>query len=150
VAVWGNNSESVFIDLHLARIGDRPALEVIDDTDWVQNVLGAKVADRAGEIFQLRGTMPAGSVAQAIIATVHSIITPTPYERWFAAAAVSNGSYGVPRGLVFGFPLITPDGKTWSIVEGLYLDEFARERLAANVAEIEHETSAVTDLLGAI
>jgi malate dehydrogenase len=150
VVVWGNNSECAFIDLHPARIGERPALEVINDPDWVRDVLGPTIANRGGEIFQMRGTMPAGSIAQAILATIRSIVTPTPFERWFSACVVSDGSYGVPRGLVFGFPLVTADGRGWSIARDHYLDEIARQRLAANVAELEHETSAVSDLLGAI
>lgn len=150
VTVWGNNSESAFIDVHPARIGERPALEVINDPHWVEHVLGPTIAGRNDEIFRLRGAMPAGSIAQAILGTVRSIVTPTPYERWFCAGVVSDGSYEVPRGLVFGFPLITADGKDWSIVPNHYLDETARQRIAANVAEIQHEATAVNDLLGTI
>jgi malate dehydrogenase len=150
VAVWGNNSDSVYIDLHAALVGDHPALEVINDPEWVNHVLGPMIAGRADEIYGLRESMPAGSIAQAILGTVRSITTPTPFGRWFAAGVVSDGSYEVPRGLVFGFPLFTADGRTWSIVENCYLDEAARQRIAANVAELEHETTAVNDLLGRI
>ena len=127
-----------------------PALEVINDPRWVDHVLGPTIAGRANEIYRLRGNMPAGSIAQAILGTVRSIITPTPFGRWFAAGVVSDGSYEVPRGVVFGFPLQTADGKTWSIVPNLYLDETGRRRIAANVAEIQHEATAVNDLLGTI
>ncbi|MGO9465903.1 MAG: hypothetical protein ACLQVF_17315, partial [Isosphaeraceae bacterium] len=99
---------------------------------------------------KVRGTTPAGAVAQAILGTIRSITTPTPFDRWFAAGVVSNGSYGVPRGLVFGFPLFTTDGKNWSIVEGLYVDEVTRARIAANVAELEHEATVVSHLVGAL
>lgn len=150
VTVWGNNSESALVDLHPALIGERPALEVIDDRDWVDRVLGPTIAARNDELYRLRGAMPAGSIAQAILGTVRSITMPTPYERWFCAGVVSDGSYEVPRGLVFGFPLITADGENWSIVPNLYLDENARQRIAANVAEIHHEASAVNELLGTI
>ena len=150
VTVWGNNSESAFIDLRPALIGERPALEAIGDPHWVEDVLGPALVGRNDEIFRLRGTMPAGSVAQSILGTVRSITSPTPYERWFCAGVVSDGSYEVPRGLVFGFPLVTADGQTWSIVPNHYLDETARQRIAANVAEIQHETTAVSDLLGSI
>jgi malate dehydrogenase len=150
VSVWGNNSETAFIDLKPARIGDRPALEAINDDDWVKSVLIPTIARRPDEIFRFKGTMPAGSIAQAILTTVRSITTPTPFERWFNAGVVSDGSYEVPRGLVFSFPLITADGKDWSIVPNYYLDEAARASLAVNIAEIEHEASAVSDLLGAI
>jgi malate dehydrogenase len=150
LVVWGNNSESALIDLHAARIGDRPALEVLHDPDWVKNVLGPSVANRPREIAELRGTMPAGSIAQAILTTIHSIVTPTAFGHRITAAVVSDGSYAVPRGLVFGFPLVTADGQTWTIAQNQYLDEPARQRIAANVAELQHETSAVSDLLGAI
>ncbi len=150
VAVWGNNSESALIDLHPALIGDRPALEVINDAHWVEHVLGPSIAGRNDDIYRLRGAMPAGAIAQAILGTVRSIVTPTPFERWFCAGVVSDGSYEVPRGLIFGFPLTTADGQTWSIVPNCYLDETARQRIAANVAEIQHETTAVNDVLGAI
>jgi hypothetical protein len=69
---------------------------------------------------------------------------------WFCAGVVADGSYEVPHGLVFGFPLTTWDGKTWSIVPSCYLDEASRQRIAANVTEIQHETTAVNDVLGAI
>jgi malate dehydrogenase len=150
VTVWGNNSESALIDLHPAIIGDRPALEVINDRHWVDQVLVPTITGRNDEIYRLRGAMPAGSIAQAVLGTVRSIITPTPFERWFCAGVVSDGSYEVPRGLVFGFPLTTADGQTWSIMPNCYLDEAARQRIQANVAEIQHEASAVNDVLGAI
>lgn len=150
VTVWGNNSESLLIDLRPALIGERPALEMINDPAWVEDVLGPTVAGRNDEIYRLRNAMPAGSIAQAILGTVRSIVTPTPYERWFCAGVVSDGSYEVPRGLVFGFPLTTADGTTWSIVPNCYLDEIARQRIASNVAEIQHEATAVNDVLGAI
>jgi malate dehydrogenase len=150
LVVWGNNSESALIDLHAARIGDRPAQEVIDDPDWVKNVLGPTVANRAREIAELRGTMPAASIAQAILTTMRSIVTPTAFGHRIAAAVVSDGSYEVPRGLVFGFPLVTADGQTWTIAQNQYLDEPARERIAANVAELQHEASILPEILGAI
>ncbi len=150
VGVWGNNSENAFLDLRPARIGDQPALKVINDELWVKKVLAPTLANRPDEIFRLKGNMPAGSIAQAILSTVRSIVTPTRFEHWFNAGVVSDGSYEVPHGLVFGFPLITADGKTWSIVPNYYLDEDARAALALNIAELEHERSAVSDLLGAI
>ncbi len=104
VAVWGNNSESAYIDLNAAMVEDRPALDVIQDPQWVSN-LGSTIARRTEEIYRLAGMMPAGSIAQAILGTVRSITSPTPYGRVFSAGVVSDGSYDVPRGLVFGFPL---------------------------------------------
>ena len=150
VTVWGNHSRTAYVDLRNARVGERPALELIGDPDWIKNVMEPAVVGRDREILAIRGTTPAGSVSQAILGTIRSLTTPTPFDRWFAAGVVSDGSYGVPRGLVFGFPVLTPDGRIWSIVEGLYIDKVAGERIAANVAELEHEAAAVSHLLGKI
>jgi malate dehydrogenase len=148
LTVWGNNSENVFVDLRNARIRNQPALEVIRDTAWTREVLEPAIADRAREIIRLTGGSPAGSAAQAILTTIRAITAPTPFEHWFGAGVLSDGSYGVPRGLVFGFPLSTADGKTWSISQGHYLDELAHHRIARNVAELELEASSVSHLLG--
>jgi malate dehydrogenase len=148
VIVWGNNSESIHIDLRHARANGRAVLQAINDANWQAKVLEPAIAARGREILDVRGSTPAGSVAQAILGTIRAITTPTPFERWFAASVISDGSYGVPRGLVFGFPLLTPDGKTWSIVDDLYVDQHTRDRIAANVAELEGEAAAVSHLLG--
>ncbi len=150
VTVWGNHSKTAYVDISNAWVGEKPALDVINDRNWVREVMEPTVVMRDREIFKVRGTTPAGAVAQAILGTIRSITTPTPFDRWFAAGVVSDGSYGVPRGLVFGFPLITADGRNWSIVEGLYVDEVARARIAANVAELEHEATVVSHLVGAL
>lgn len=148
VTVWGNNSREAYVDLHNARVNDKPALEAIDDRAWIKQVMEPAVAGRGREVLRVRGSAPAGSVAQAILGTIHAVTTPTPFDGWFNAGVISNGCYGVRRGLVFGFPLATTDGRNWSIVESLYVDEYAQERIAANVAELEREANAVSHLLG--
>jgi malate dehydrogenase len=148
VTAWGNHGPSLFADCHNARIGDRPAPEVIRDPDWVRNDFEPGVARRGRVLLDLRRASPAASGAQAILATIRSLITPTPFEQWFSAAVTSDGSYGVPRGLVFGFPLRTEDGVNWSIVQSLYLDNYAQSRIAVNVAELEREAAVVADLFG--
>jgi malate dehydrogenase len=150
VIAWGNHSPSVYPDFHNAFIDDRPAHEVIRDPEWVRRTFEPTVCGRSQQILETRGASAAASAAQAIIGTVRSITTPTPYEHRFSAAVVSDGSYGIPRGLVFGFPLRTEDGQSWSIVPGLYHDDHGLERLAQNVAELEQEATVVTDLLGSI
>jgi malate dehydrogenase len=148
VTAWGNHSSSVYPDFHNAFIDDRPAFETITDREWVRTAFEPTVRGRGQQLFKARGAAPAGSAAQAIIGTLRSIVTPTPYDRHFGAAVVSDGSYGVPRGLIFGFPLRTEDGKSWSIVQGLYHDDYALGRLAQNVAELEQEAAIVTGFLG--
>ena len=75
-------------------------------------------------------------------------MTPTSFQRSFGAGVVSDGSYGVPAGLVFGFPLRTEDGRTWSIVQNLYQDEFAKTCLQVSAAELQHEAALATRFFG--
>ncbi|HKM53470.1 MAG TPA: malate dehydrogenase [Isosphaeraceae bacterium] len=148
LTVWGNNSETAYVDLQNARVGNKPALQVISEPDWYWKVLEPTISGRFHKALRIGGATPAGSAAQAIMMTIRAITTPTPFEHWLGAGVLSDGSYGVPRGLVFGFPLITSDGKSWSVAQGLYLDAHAHERIAQNIAELEHEASAVSHLLG--
>ena len=150
VVAWGRHGPTIYPDFHNAQIDNRPAPEVIDDPHWVRTVFEPSARERGRQILRVRGSSPAASAAQAIIGTVRSLITPTPLGNRFSAAVVSDGSYGVPRGLIFSFPLRTEDGKTWSIVPGLYHEDYALERLAQNVAELEQEAAIVTDLLGTV
>ncbi|HEY1785839.1 MAG TPA: malate dehydrogenase [Pirellulales bacterium] len=139
VTVWGNHSEKIYVDFHNSFIDDRPAGQIITDPAWARDVLEPTVAKRERQIQQLRGSTPAETAVQAILGTIRSISTPTPLRGRFGAAVISDGSYGVPRDLVCGLPLRTEDGLSWSIVEGLYLDEYAETRLAENVEELERE-----------
>jgi malate dehydrogenase len=147
VTAWGNHSPSVFIDVHNAWIGERPADEVINDPEWFQTVFEPQVSGRGQALLDVRGASPAASAAQAILGTVRSITKPTPYERWFSAAVHSDGSYGVPRGLIFGFPLRTEDGQTWSVTQRHYLDRHAQERIAQNIAELEYEAVVAAEFM---
>ncbi|HEX4131027.1 MAG TPA: malate dehydrogenase [Pirellulales bacterium] len=139
VTIWGNHGEQVYADAHNAFIGDTPAWQVIRDPAWMQEALQAHVRGRSAEIFRLHSASPAATAAQAILGTVRSLSTPTPPGHYFSAAVASDGSYGVPKGLVFGFPLRTDDGHMWSIAQELYLDEFAESQIAANIEQIEQE-----------
>ena len=149
LTVWGNTSENAFVDLKNARIGEAPANQVIRDPAWGHQVFDPALAEQFRGIVRSTGETPAGSSTQAILTTIRAITTPTPFEHWFAACVASDGSYyEVPRGLVFGFPLATSDGKSWTIPREHYLDPQARERIARNVAELELEALAVSDLMG--
>ncbi len=147
VTAWGDHGPSVFADFHNAWVGDRPAHEVIHDRDWVRDVFEPGVAGRGQVIHDVRGASPAASAAQAILGTVRSLTTPTPYGHWFSAGVVSDGSYGIPHGLVFSVPIRTDDGETWSVVQTHYLDGRAQARIAANAAELEQQAAIVSDFL---
>ena len=140
VTVWGNRSEKIYVDFHNAFIGDRPANKVILDPEWARKVLEPTVGRREEELFHLTGALPVGTATQAILGTIRSVSTPTPPGRRFGAGVRSDGSYGVPHGLIFGFPLRTEDGKSWSITEGMYMDEYADSRLEENIEELELES----------
>lgn len=147
VHVWGNHSASLLIDVHNAFIGETPAHKVITDNDWIRGPLHETVGHRSQEIAALRGTSPAGTAAQAILATIRAITTPTPFNRDFGASIFTDGTaYSIPADLVFGFPLRTEDGVNCSVVPGLYLDDWAQERIAANVAELEHEATVANEV----
>jgi malate dehydrogenase len=148
VIVWGNHSDLMYVDYHHAFIGKRPAHEVIQDIQWAHETLQKSVAHRTAEIDRLRGGTPVATAAQAILGTIHSITTPTPFEQRFGAAVCSDGSYGVPRGLIFGFPLRTEDGRQWQIEQGLYLDDFAQTKIDRNVAELEYEAVLAQEWFG--
>jgi malate dehydrogenase len=148
VTIWGNHSDTQYPDFQNARIGGRPAPEVITDHAWFAETFVPLVAKRGSAVIKARGASSAASAANAAIDSLRSLVTPTPGDDWFSAGVVSDGSYGIPKGLVYSFPLRTTDGRTRSIVPDLPIDEQARRRLDASAAELQTERDAVKDLLG--
>ena len=148
MAIWGNHSDTQYPDFVHARIGGRPATEVIADPSWFAESFIPTVAKRGGAVIKARGASSAASAANAALDSLRSAATPTPGDDWFSAGVVSDGSYGIPAGLIYSFPLRTEDGKAWSIVPGLDVDEASRARLDASAAELASERDAVKDLLG--
>ena len=147
MAIWGNHSATQFPDFAHARIGGRPAAEVIDDRAWLEGDFLTTVQKRGAAIIDARGSSSAASAANAVVDSIVSIRTATPADDWTSLAVVSNGEYGVPAGLQFGFP-VRSDGKgAWTVVEGLEHDAFASERIRVTTEELEAERSEVADLL---
>lgn len=148
LAVWGNHSPTMFPDFEHARIGGRPAVEVLD-RDWLEGAFLETVQQRGAAIIDARGSSSAASAANALIDHVRSWCggRPTPDGDWVSMGVVSDGSYDVPEGLVSGFPVTTDGAGGWDIVRGLELSDYARERIDASVAELESERDAVRDLL---
>lgn len=143
VIVWGNHSASQYPDLSHATVDGRPATELVDER-WLADEYIPRVAKRGAEIIQVRGSSSAASAASAAIDHVHDWVNGTG-DRWTSAAVVSDGSYGVPAGLISSFPVRAVDGE-WRIVEGLEIDAFSRERIDASVAELVEERDAVRAL----
>lgn len=145
VTIWGNHSATQYPDLSHATIGGQPALGVVADQAWVQDDFIPTVAKRGAAIIAARGASSAASAANAAIDHVHSWAHGTPEGDWTSAGIVSDGSYGVPEGLISSFP-VTSDGRSWSIVQGLEVDDFSRGRIDASVAELLDERTAVQEL----
>jgi malate dehydrogenase len=148
LTIWGNHSDTQYPDYKNARIGGVPATDVITDHAWFTGTYIPTVAKRGGAVIKARGASSAASAANAAIDSVHSASFPTHRDQWFSAGVVSEGSYGIPAGLIYSFPLISPDGRSWSIVPNLPIDDDARKRLDASAAELIAERDAVKDLLG--
>jgi malate dehydrogenase len=148
VAIWGNHSDTQYPDYKHAEIQGRPATEVITDHAWFTETFIPTVAKRGAAVIKARGASSAASAANAALESVRSASFPTPRGDWFSAGVVSDGSYGIPAGLIYSFPLRTEDGRAWSIVPGLDIDAEARARLDASAKELESEREAVKDLLG--
>ena len=145
LTIWGNHSATQYPDIFHSRIGGRSAVEVVDDQAWLENDFIPTVAKRGAAIIEARGASSAASAANAAIDHVHSWVNGTPAGDWVSAAIVSDGSYGVPEGLISSFP-VTSSGGEWEIVQGLEIDEFSRARIDASVRELEDERNAVREL----
>ncbi|WP_025159062.1 malate dehydrogenase [Leifsonia aquatica] len=143
VIIWGNHSASQYPDLSHATVDGRPATELVDER-WLADEFIPRVAKRGAEIIQVRGSSSAASAASAAIDHVHDWMNGTG-DRWTSAALVSDGSYGVPAGLISSFPVQAVDG-AWRIVDGLSIDAFSRTRIDASVAELVEERDAVRSL----
>lgn len=144
VTIWGNHSRTQYPDLRHAVIGGRPALEVVD-REWAEGPFIEKVAARGSEIIAARGGSSVASTASAIIDHGHLRRRGVREGDWTSAARVSDGSYGVPEGLVCSFPVRSVDGE-WEIVQGLEIDEFSRAMIDASVEELIEEREAVKAL----
>ncbi len=145
MAVWGNHSATQYPDVFHARIGGKNAAEMVGGQAWIEETFIPTVAKRGAAIIEARGASSAASAANAAIDHVYDWVNGTADGDWVSVGLVSDGSYGVPEGLVAGFPATSRDG-AWQIVPGLDLDDFSRRRIDASVAELTEEREAVRSL----
>jgi malate dehydrogenase len=145
MTIWGNHSATQYPDLFHAEVAGRNAAEVVGDQDWLENTFIPTVAKRGAAIIEARGSSSAASAASATIDAARDWLTGSAEGDWVSMAVVSDGSYGVPEGLISSFP-VTTSGGDWSIVQGLEIDDFSRGRIDATVAELADEKDAVTQL----
>jgi malate dehydrogenase len=149
LAVWGNHSPTMVPDFDNARIGGRPATEVITDRAWLEGEFLTTVQQRGKAIIDARGASSAASAANALVDHVANWCggKPTADGDWVSMAVPSDGSYGVPEGIISGFPVTTDGRGTYRIVEGIELSSFAKDKLTATVQELQEERAAVADML---
>ena len=145
MAIWGNHSATQYPDAEHAKINGKPVFDVIDDHAWLRGDFIKTVQKRGAAIIQARGKSSAMSAASAALDHVVSMESVTPASDWFAAAVVSDGSYGIDEGLIFSFPITSAGAGDWSIVQGLDISDFAREKIDASLAELRSEKQTVAD-----
>ena len=145
MTIWGNHSSTQYPDLFNCQVDGVSAFKAVDDQAWVEETFIPTVAKRGAAIISARGASSAASAAQAAIDHVRDWMLGTPSDDWVSMAVASDGSYGVPEGLISSFPCRTTEGE-WEIVPGLEIVDFSRSRIDASVAELAQERQAVTDL----
>ena len=147
LTIWGNHSATQYPDFYNAKINGKAATEVINDEEWLQGEFIKTVQQRGSAIIKARGASSAASAANAALDTVTRINAPTPEGDWFSTAIPSDGSYGIPEGLIFSFPLRSKGDGDYEIVQGLELNDFSKEKIQATSSELEMERDAVKEML---
>ena len=145
VTVWGNHSSTQYPDLTQATVKGAPITDILADRAWVEEDFIPTVAGRGAAIIAARGASSAASAASAAIDHVHDWCMGVDGYSWTSASIMSDGSYGVPEGIISSFPCTSEDGE-WTIVQGLEIDEFSRGRIDASAAELLDEKKAVTEM----
>ncbi|MEO3813128.1 malate dehydrogenase [Sphaerisporangium sp. B11E5] len=144
MTIWGNHSATQYPDLYNAEVNGKIAAEQVDEP-WLRDTFIPTVAKRGAAIIEARGASSAASAANAALNHVHDWFNGTPEGDWTSVALTSDGSYGVPEGLISSFPAISRNGE-WQIVQGLPINPFSRDRIDASVRELAEERDAVKQL----
>jgi malate dehydrogenase len=145
MTIWGNHSATQYPDLYHAEVGGKSAIELVDDQDWLEKEFIPTVQQRGAAIIEARGASSAASAANAAVEHVRDWVAGTPTGDWASMSIPSDGSYGVPAGLISSFPVTTAKGDI-TIVSGLDIDNFSRSRIDASTDELAEERDAVQGL----
>lgn len=145
MTIWGNHSATQYPDIFHAEIAGRHAAEVVNDQQWIEQYFIPTVAQRGSAIIEARGSSSAASAASATIDAARDWLSGTPDDDWVSMAVISDGSYGVPEGVMYSFPVTTKHGN-WEIVQGLEINDFSRAKMDATAAELVQERDMVTEL----
>ena len=144
VTVWGNHSSTQYPDLTQATVKGAPITDILADRAWVENDFIPTVAKRGAAIIDARGASSAASAASAAIDHVHDWVLGTSGS-WTSSSVMSDGSYGVPEGIISSFPCTSENGE-WKIVQGLEIDDFSRGKIDASAAELVEEKNTVASM----
>ncbi|WP_328537121.1 malate dehydrogenase [Streptomyces sp. NBC_00344] len=145
LTIWGNHSATQYPDIFHAEVAGKNAAETVNDEKWLADTFIPTVAKRGAAIIEARGASSAASAANAAIDHVHTWVNGTADGDWTSMGIPSDGSYGVPEGLISSFPVTTKDG-AYEIVQGLEINDFSRARIDASVQELSEERDAVREL----
>ena len=145
MTIWGNHSATQYPDIFHAEVDGKNAAELVNDQAWIADTFIPTVAKRGAAIIAARGSSSAASAANATVEHMHDWVLGSAANDWVSMAVPSDGSYGVPEGLISSFPCVVKNG-TYEIVQGLELNEFSRAKIDASVAELIEERDAVTEL----
>ena len=146
MTIWGNHSATQHPDVGNATVRGKPASSLVD-RQWIENTFIPTVQQRGAAVIKARGASSAASAASAAIDHVHTWLHGTPSEDWVSMAVPADGSYGIPAGVIYSYPVTIENGD-YRIVQGLSVDEFSRKRMDATHAELREERDGVKDLLG--
>ena len=147
MTIWGNHSNTQFPDFTNARIGGKPATSVVTDRAWLEGTFVPNTQDRGKFIIDTTKVSSSFSAANGAIDHVKTLVRGTAAGDWTSAAIVSKGEYGVPAGLVFGYPCTSSGDGNWKVVEGLKFDEFGQQKFKKSLDELLQEQAVVKDLL---
>jgi malate dehydrogenase len=145
LAIWGNHSSTMVPDFYNARIKDSPVTDVIKDDAWLKGDFFTTIQQRGAAIIKARGLSSAASAANAAVDTVRSLTTPTESGNWHSVAIYSDGSYGLPKGIMTSFPILS-DGQDWEIFQDLTINPFIKEKVELSIKELQEEKSLVAEL----
>jgi malate dehydrogenase len=145
MTIWGNHSATQYPDIFHAEIAGKNAAEVVGDQAWIESDFIPTVAKRGAAIIEARGSSSAASAASATIDAARDWLKGSAEDDWVSMAVASDGSYGIPEGLIYSYPVTTANGN-WDIVQGLEIDDFSRAKMDATAAELAEERDAVKEL----
>jgi malate dehydrogenase len=147
MTVWGNHSATQYPDLYSAEVDGQKAAALIDDQAWIEQQFIPTIQQRGAAIIQARGLSSAASAANAAMDHVRDWISGTREGDWVSMGIPSEGSYGIPEGVIYGYPVTCRNG-AYEIVKGIDVSDFSRARMQASLKELQEERDSIKHLLG--